>query len=341
MKIYIIGADNKYAIEKPYMQYIAEYVEVEKLYFFAAQNRFLTYYNKSIFHKILYRAGLSFILKKINEELVEDVRKAMPDIIWIFKGMEIFPETLKHFKQQGIKLVNYNPDNPFIFSGKGSGNKNITNSIALYDLHFTYDSTVKEKIETKYSIPCKILPFGFDIPDALYNECVKEQEVIKVCFLGNPDNLRADFIKKLLDKDVAIDLYGNGWHKFITHSNATIYNAVYDAELWKTLRKYRVQLNIMRLHNPTSHNMRSFEVPGIGGIMLAPDTIDHRTYFEVDNEVFLYQNVEECAYQINLLLNKPVNEIEHIRKNARTKSIKAKYDYESRSELVVNILREL
>lgn len=341
MNIYIIGADNKYAIEKPYVQYIAKQAVVQKVYFFAAQSRFLAYYNKGFLHKIIYRIGLSSILKKVNVELVEDVRKVKPDIILIFKGMEIFPETLQYFRLQGIKLVNYNPDNPFIFSGRGSGNKNVTNSISLYDLHFTYDSTVKEKIETTYSIPCKILPFGFDIPETLYKECVKEDEVIKVCFLGNPDNRRAGFIKKLLDKGVAIDLYGNGWHKFITHSNATIYNSVYGDELWKTLRKYRVQLNIMRLHNPTSHNMRSFEVPGIGGIMLAPDTIDHRTYFEVDKEVFLYKNVEECVYLINLLLNKPINEIELIRKNARAKSIEAKYDYESRSELVVNILREL
>lgn len=341
MKVLIVGSDSKFAIERSYRKHMAESNELEEVTFFAAKDKFLKYYNKSIARKVLFRIGLSEILKRINKELIEIVLIEKPNIIFIFKGMEIFPETLQYFKQQRIKLVNYNPDNPFIFSGGGSGNKNVTNSISLYDLHFTYDSTVKEKIETTYSIPCKILPFGFDIPETLYKECVKEEEVIKVCFLGNPDNIRASFIKKLIDKGVAIDLYGNGWHKFITHTNATIYNSVYGDELWKTLRKYRVQLNIMRLHNPTSHNMRSFEVPGIGGIILAPDTIDHRTYFEVDKEIFLYKNVEECVYQINLLLKKPINEIELIRKNARTKSIKAKYDYESRSAFVVNILREL
>ena len=42
----------------------------------------------------------------------------------------------------------------------------------------------------------------------------------------------------------------------------------------------------MRIHNPDSHNMRSFEVPGVGGIMVAPDTKEHRIFFEVGKEIF-------------------------------------------------------
>ena len=58
---------------------------------------------------------------------------------------------------------------------------------------------------------------------------------------------------------------------------------VESSDFWKVLRKYRVQLNLMRPHNLDSHNMRSIEVPAVGGIGLFPDTPDHERFFEKGN----------------------------------------------------------
>jgi hypothetical protein len=75
--------------------------------------------------------------------------------------MEIFPESLQWAKQKGIKLVSFNPDNPFIFTGKGSGNSNVTQSIPLYDLHFTYNHEIEQQLREKYRSKIAYLPFGF------------------------------------------------------------------------------------------------------------------------------------------------------------------------------------
>ena len=96
---------------------------------------------------------------------------------------------------------------------------------------------------------------------------------------------------------------------------------MYDRVFWKTLRKYRVQLNLMRPHNPDTHNMRSFEVPGVGGIQLAPDTDDHKTYFEPGKEIFLYKNLEECTSQIKKILALNTEDARKIRDHARMRSI--------------------
>lgn len=340
MKLLIVGSDKIFSIENFYIKYLKELgVNVK---FFTGHAIFIDYYyGGNIFRKILFKIGLSNILNKINQDFLEKVSEFKPDIVFVFKGMELLPSSLFKIKKLGIKLVNYNPDNPFIFSGRGSGNKNITNSIALYDLHFTYDTTIKQRIELEYSIPCKILPFGFDIDENLYKECLQEDEVIKVCFLGNPDKQRATFINSLLDKGVQIDLYGNSWNKFIHSTNATIFDAVYDKDFWKTLRKYRVQLNIMRVHNPTSHNMRSFEVPSIGGVMLAPDTEDHHTYFTPNEEIFLYTSIDECVEKIRTILNTSVQHINIVRDKARAKSISLGYSYKDRAAYIVDVLKEM
>ena len=196
-------------------------------------------------------------------------------------------------------------------------------------MYVSYDRTIIKQLEAQ-GVNSALIPFGFELEDAFYEEICKIKEVNKVCFLGNPDQERAQFIKKLLDRNVAIDIYGTGWHRYFkNHPLVQLFPAVYGNEFWKTLRKYTVQLNLMRIHNLNSHNMRSFDIPGVGGIMLAPYTTDHANYFVNQKEVFLFRNSEECLSNIKYLLSLTVEEREKIRNSARIKSV-GMYTYAKR-----------
>ena len=115
MKIIIVGADTTHGIERYYIKYLRE--SGAEVLLFAAQNLFYEYYQKGLHHKILFRAGVSPIYPIINFKLKKQISKEKPDIVWVFKGMEIYPSTLRWIRAQKIKLINYNPDNPFLFSG--------------------------------------------------------------------------------------------------------------------------------------------------------------------------------------------------------------------------------
>lgn len=337
MKLLVVGSDKIYAIENFYVKYIRE-AGVEVLQF-PAQTIFYDHYQKNIFNKLLFKAGMSSILNKINKEFIAAVTAFGPDVILVFKGMEIFAGSLRWAKQKGIRLVNYNPDNPFIFSGTGSGNRHVKESIPLYDLHLTYNSAVQKRMLAAYKIPTAIIPFGFDISDKLFEKCLAEPEVLKACFLGNPDTYRGDFLMQLAERGIEIDVYGNCWSKFVKHANITVFQPVTGDDLWLVLRKYRVQLNLMRPHNPDTHNMRSFEIPGVGGIQLAPDTPDHRSYFKPGEEIFLYTNVDDCAQQVRHILSLPVNDAMQIRAAARERSIASGYTYRDKALAVLDLIR--
>jgi hypothetical protein len=337
MRLLLVGSDKVTAIENYYVRYLKE--SGEHVQFFAAQSIFYDFYLTGTLHKVLFRAGISGIYHRINKQFLDLVAASRPDLIFVFKGMEIFPGSLKKLKQSGIKLVNYNPDNPFLFSGRGSGNKNVTDSIPLYDLHLTYDNDIREQMIRNYKIPTRILPFGFDIDDQLYAACIAQPEINKVCFLGNPDAQRAAFILALAE-NCPVDVYGQNWTRFPTHKNVTIHAPVYGDELWKTLYRYRVQLNLMRPHNPNSHNMRSFEVPGVGGIGLFPYTNDHATYFNPGAEVFLYRNMDECIKWCHHLLSLDRNEANVIRTAARSKSLQAGYSYRNRALQALQAIKQ-
>ncbi|MFT3679153.1 MAG: glycosyltransferase [Ferruginibacter sp.] len=329
MKIYIVGSDKVYAIENFYVRYLRELgVEV---FHFPAQSIFYDYYHKNIFNKVIFKAGLSQVIKQIASRFKKTVETFRPDVIWVFKGMELAPETLRWAKQKGIKLVNFNGDSPFVFSGKGSGNSYVSDSIPLYDLHLTYNSWVKNKMEATFHIPAEILPFGFDIPDELYRKCTEQKEVVKACFLGNPDKHRGDFLQQLAAEGVELDVYGNFWNNYLDHKNIKVFEPAYGDDFWLTLRRYRVQLNLMRPHNPDTHNMRSFEVPGVGGIQLATDTDDHKTYFTPGSEIFIYKDLGDCVTQVRKILALSQSAADAVRQNARERSLDSGYTYKARA----------
>ncbi|MDQ6902760.1 MAG: glycosyltransferase [Bacteroidota bacterium] len=339
MKLFLVGSDNEFAIENFYVKYLNEAgVEV---FHFPAQTLFYKFYHRGVVNKLLYRSGFSKILKTINEEFKSRVEDFKPDIIWIFKGMEIFPQSLEWARSAGIKLANFNGDSPFIFSGRGSGNKNVSDSLGLYDLFLTYNNVDRDTMKSKFNVRSEILPFGFDVDEKLFEECKELEEVNKVCFVGNPDSIRADFIKKLAEKGIEIDVYGTSWNRFLNHSKVRIFNSVRHHDFWKTLSKYRVQLNLMRPHNTTTHNMRTFECGGIGAIQLAPDTPDHRLFFKNEEEIFLFQTLEECVQKIEYLLKMPVKEAHGIRGNSRKRSLQDNYSYRCRSMQALAWLKEI
>jgi spore maturation protein CgeB len=338
LRILLVGSDKVWSLERIYLKHLEELgVEVR---LFAAQNIFYEYYGSGLINKLLFRTGFSSIYKKINQSLFQEVDNFSPDWILVFKGMEILPETLNQLREKGIRLANYNPDSPFLFSGRGSGNKNITNSIKLYDLHFSYDRAIQHRISTEYKIPCIRLPFGFELSESQYLKCLDEPEQSKVCFLGNPDKDRVIFLTALAD-DVLIDVYGHGWEKHIQHPKIKCLPAVFGDDFWKTLYRYRVQLNLMRPHNPASHNMRSFEIPAVGGIGLYPNTIDHLEYFQEKGIAYTYSNLDECKLMCAKLLAMNKTESDYFRKRAREQSVQLGYSYASRTKQVYDAIKDI
>jgi spore maturation protein CgeB len=340
MKLLIVGSDKVYAIENFYVRYIREAGWNVKCY--AASSVFFDYYHKGgILNKLLFKSGLSPIIRDINKEFLNEVESFNPDIIWIFKGMQITADSLKRVKEKGILIVNFNPDNPFIFTGTGSGNKNITDSLHLYDLHFTYNLEIKKELESRLKVNAVFLPFAFDVSQEIFDQCSLQNEVVKACFLGNPDKQRAAILKEIASEGVKIDVYGNNWSDFLEDENITSHDPVYAAELWKVLRRYRAQINLMRIHNEDSHNMRTFEIAGIGGIQVAPYTSEHALFFEDGKEIFLYKNVRDCAGIIKKLLSISETEANEIRNASRSAALSRKNTYRDRSLMVIKTLNKL
>jgi hypothetical protein len=340
MKILLIGSEKEWAFENHYKKHLKNLgVFVD---FFPAHDMFYDYYYKSIFNKIAFRLGLSRIYKKINQQLLNYLLLNEFDIVWVFKGMEITPKTLNEIKQMGPKLVNFNPDHPFTFSFKGSGNMNVLNSISCYDLHLCYGLAVKNKIKEEFNIKSIWLPFGFEKSKVLFPK--EEEEIGRVCFIGNPDAYRTKILTILANEGIPLSVYGSQWENWIKCSpkaDIKFHPPVYKESFNLIASKYRVQLNIFRPHNDNSHNMRTFEMTGLACVMLAPSSMEHKLLFKPGSEVLLYESIDDMKSKCNEILGWSYKKTLMVRKNVYKRSIESGYTYEARAIEVYKYFEEL
>src|SRR5579863_7076280 len=298
MKILIVGSNKTWAIERLYIKYLTELGA--DIYLYPAADIVFDNHSANILNKILFKTKIRTGYRAVNKELIRQADLIKPDVIWVFKGMEIYPATLKLLGKK-YALVNYNPDHPFVIASSGGGNKNVRDSVGLYRLHFCYNSNLQKQIEKDYKIPVVFLPFGYDLSAEEYAAILKEPELNRVCFLGNPDRTREETIEFVANNGYPVDVFGHGWDNtsLAHHNNVTVHDAIYGFEFWKKMRAYRVQLNIFRLHNIGSHNMRTFEIAGAGGIQLAPFSEEHAFFFKENRDIFLYRDKKELLKQVS------------------------------------------
>lgn len=339
MRLLLVGSNAEGSLESYYLNALYSNKEID-VHVFPCRNLFFDFYNQSLLHKSLYKLGISGIYRQINKRLLALVRSVKPDIVLIFKGMEIFPGTLVGLQEMGIKLVNYNPDHPFKFYGKGTGNKNVRNSIGLYHLYLSYSQSIAEEIEDRYDIDTGAIPFGYNM---LVDKPVAErEEIAKVCFIGYPDRDRFQVLHSLQKQKIPLDVYGKNWHRWLKEDeNLTIHGSVFGNSYSTTASKYRVGLNLYRPHNANAHNMRSFELPAAGTIQLLPYSAEFEGCFDDNSEVVFYNSNKQIALKAMELLNLSFVEANKIKENALAKSVKGRYSYKNRTGQLLNYLNNL
>lgn len=294
----------------------------------------------SFLRKVRRRIFSSISTSVASRRLEQDVALNKPEIAWIFKGAELYAEALRRVKSKVSLMANYNPDHPFAYEFRGSGNRHIRKAIRLYDLHFTYSRRIMEQMQATFpDLRTEWLPFGY--PDKLRDFTFQGEEICRVCFIGYADEKRASVIQRLADGGLPIDVFGPRWGRYFRSGNPNVRVGppLYGDAYWSALRAYRIQLNLLRKQNADAHNMRTFEVPAVGGIMLAELTRDHATFFEDGKEVFLYRDHDSLVELSRILLAFSPEQAGQVRDLARRRCLTSGYSYGERAGFVFNIFK--
>lgn len=272
-----------------------------------------TTFRASLWFRIIYHLFLFGIplrlpdLIEVNKRILEKVKNNDYDIIWIDKGIIVFPETLKEIKTQSpeTKIISYSPDNMAL---RHNQSQQYLECIPLYDYIITNKSYI---IKNMKRLGAKKITFvnnsyseDFHRPYELSEEERKELGG-DVGFIGAWEEERCKCILYLVDHGVKVKVFGDAkWNKYANYSpNLTIMGRLLmNEDYCKSLRAFRISLCFLRKMNFDKQTTRSVEIPACGGFMMAERTDEHLSLFEEDKEAVYFSSnkelLEKCVYYL-------------------------------------------
>ncbi len=297
------------------------------------------YIQKNIWEKIQAEYLFGPVMKQINEALVDKCKTYKPDVVFIYKGIYVWPETISKIKHCTRLVISYNPDNPFgnfnyeyakkyrikgnillsklitfkksIFFRRLWGN--FIKTIPVYDINFVPRiSQISEykRIGARY---VHLLRWYYD-PELHRHVELTEDDIVKfgsdVLLIGRyePDN-RRECIGALLDAGVHMRLFGTGWDHYLSRKLKNTFGKsirpVYGEDYTKALCSSKIVLNFQAKLNKDTSTIRCFEVPACGALLLSERTNELMELFEEDKEAVYFSDSSELVEKVKDLLNNP------------------------------------
>lgn len=342
--ILIIGNFAKWAIENYYAD------NFKKLNYKVLSFDIIEHLNdiqkNFIKYKLIYTVNENLLYKKLNKNLIEFVYKNKPDIVLIFKGTQIYPDTICEIKNLSKLIINYNPDHPIIHFAKSSGNRNIIKSIKYYDIYFSYSQNIVDKLKKEFNVESHWIPFGYNEQINLSTLSVGENHLLKYkdnfMFIAHLDLNRLKILKKINVNNILI--YGN-YSKYSKIFANNFLRKMINGELLLG-SEYAIAisvskgiLNFLRDQNmvESSHNMRTFEVPAYGGLLITNRTEEQLYFFDEDKEAIYFNDLNELNEKLDYL-NKHPNTIAKIKSNAYQKCISLRCSYKDRTREMIEVI---
>ena len=96
-----------------------------------------------------------------------------------------------------------------------------------------------------------------------------------------------------------------------------------------------VCLNPMRAQNKGAHNMRTFEIPAMGGLMLTSRSEEQQAFFPENEACYMYGDIEDLKKKIEYIIR---NKQEDKQVRARGMELVAEHSYNNR---VLLLLKEM
>lgn len=272
-------------------------------------------------------------LANANRKILAVCQQKEFDIVWIDKGITIKPETLLEIKEMypKVKLVHYNPDDPFGRHGKSRYWKTFSKAIPEYNVHFVPRKVnVNEYKKLGAQMVIQSIPFWGYCPEThkpmQLSEGDKKQMGGQVGFIGSWEYERAHSLFFLAKNEFQVRVWGDGWKKCkIKHPNLRIeYKSIWGLNYARAICAFDINLCFLRKANRDLQTTKSIEIPSCGGFMLAERTTEHLKLFEEGKEAVFFSSDEELLEKVKYYLLHP-QERQRVAEAGRQRCLKSGY----------------
>jgi len=290
-----------------------------------------------LFKTIAFRFRSGPLVSQINRELQAHTECQTYDLVWVDKGVYLWPETVDQLRSRSDLMVHFTPDTAFCTNRS----RHFDATASCYDLLVTTKSFELERYHELVAADRVLLTTqAYDNklhkPNVTSSACRKAAVFIGLC---EPD--RENCMEELLSHDVPVRLGGHGWEKFLQrHAGHPALHflgkEVFGEDYVNEYASASVGLGLLSKRFPELHTTRTFEIPACGAL-LATERNPETTRFLEDDEVLFFENYRELAADLKKLLDNP-REIEKISEKGHERITAGGYDYASVLSGVLNHL---
>jgi hypothetical protein len=261
------------------------------------------------------------------------------DIVVVFKGMFIPARSLADSiaNSRGALWMCFDPDDPFD-PGRGASTPHVRAAIPFYRTYLIWSRALVPKIQAAGCRDAVYFPFAAD--PSLHSPAVPRDRTLRdvVTFVGAYDATRADLLESIAD--LPLRIYGHGWDRVGRRSqlrDKVVPHMIFDAELRRVVTSSAASLNLLRAQNVGAHNMRTFEIPAMGGMMLTTRSAEQASFFPENEASLMFEGKSELRARVESILRGD-HDTEALRRNALARV--SQHTYLERARTLLEIARE-
>ena len=253
------------------------------------------------------------ILNRISRNLISVSEEYKPDLIFIYRGTHIYPETVRKMKRTGAFIFGYNNDDPFSHKYPGYFWRHYRNCLPHYDFIYAYrEKNLQDYKEMGLTNLGLLRSYYIEEKNCIIKdrELIPKELLNDVVFIGHFENDGRDSILKyLIDNGINVRIFGPLWEKSEYYSQflsqmETI-EPLYGDEYNLALNGAKIALVFFSRLNNDTYTRRCFEIPAAGTLMISEYTDDMNELFESDKEAVYYRKEDELLQKVKYYLDNP------------------------------------
>lgn len=255
------------------------------------------------------------LIARINRDLVRMAAEVRPDLVFIYRGTHIRPQTVREIKAMlpAAVVAGYNNDDPF---GPGQPRmlwRHFLRCLPLYDLTLAYRRHNVAEFESRGARCVRLLRSWF-MPERNHPVTLPAADRARfasdVVFVGHYEaDGRLEYLEDVVRQGYKLRLFGPGydWDPVIARSrwlkDQTPVQLVWGEDYNKALCGAKVALCFFSRLNRDTYTRRCFEIPATGTLMLCEYSDDAASLFAPGREADFFRDGRELAAKLKLYVH--------------------------------------
>lgn len=258
-------------------------------------------FSRSLPYKVAWRLAWQLLAKSANQKLMQVADNFQPDLILVISPNLVDPKTIKYLQKHSLLFVFFT-DNP-LDKHHTHSNSWITQGLPLWDAVFIWSQQLVNELSQQGIKNVVFHPFCSDVEYHFPKR--KPNPTYDVAFIGNWDDSRKRELYLKAIADCRLGIWGSDY--WLTRcQEASLSRFVKGmcnySEIPDILGSAKMGLNILRPQNEMGHNIRTFEIPASGTMMLSERNQELLNLFTEDKEAVYFSNPDELNQKVTYLL---------------------------------------